>query len=258
MAEHTAVFGIYSTKASIEKAIMALQIAGFRSADVSVLIPGPGSSELVAEKSSKAPEGAATGAGSGAVIGATLGWLAGIGALALPGLGPLIAAGPVAAALAGLGVGSTVGGITGALIGFGIPQYEAKRYEGHVSKGGSLLSVHCSSQDRVKQAKKIMQDTGAEDVAAASEVATEHAQNPSLGAESRIAEPRIERSSGLIDAAPELPSIEEIRDRAYAIYLARGAAQGRDLQDWLEAEHELKEQYRKGSVAERARTASGM
>ena len=110
MTESTAVFGIYSTKAGIEKAVIALQTAGFRCEDVSVLVPGPGSSELVTEKSSKAPEGAATGAASGAVIGGALGWLAGIGTLALPGFGLLIAAGPIAAALAGVGIGSTVGG----------------------------------------------------------------------------------------------------------------------------------------------------
>jgi hypothetical protein len=144
MTERTAVFGIYSTKAGIEKAVIALQTTGFRCEDVSVLVPGPGSSELVTEKSSKAPEGAATGAASGALIGGTLGWLAGIGALALPGF-ELFAAGPIAAALAGVGIGSTVGGISGGLLGLGMPEYEAKRYEGHV-------------------AKVIMEETGAKDI----------------------------------------------------------------------------------------------
>src|SRR5712692_10991065 len=176
MARNTAVFGIYTTKAGIEKTIIALQTAGFRCGDVSVLIPGPGSNELVTEKSTKASEGAAAGAGSGAVIGGTLGWLAGIGALALPGFGLLIAAGPIAAALAGLGIGSTVGGITGALIGVGMPEYEAKRCEGHVTKGGSLLSVHCSGPDSVKQVKEIMENTGAQDVSISSEGSAEHTQ----------------------------------------------------------------------------------
>lgn len=170
MAENTAVFGLYSTRAGIERAVVSLQTAGFRSADVSALIPGPGSSELATQKSSKAPEGATVGAGAGAVIGGALGWLAGIGVVALPGA--LIAAGPIAAVFAGVGFGSTVGGIMGALIGLGIPEYEAKRYEGHVTKGGSLLSVHCSSADFVKQAKEIMEDSGAEDISASSEVST--------------------------------------------------------------------------------------
>jgi Protein of unknown function (DUF2934) len=251
MAEHTAVFGIYSTKANIEKAVIALQTAGFRSDEVSVLIPGPGSNALVTEKSSKAPEGAAMGAGSGAVVGAALGWLAGNGALALPGFGPLIAAGPIASALAGVGVGGTVGGITGALIGLGIPQYEAKRYEGHVTKGGSLISVHCASPNRVKRAKQIMRDTGAEDVSATAENSPEHTRNH----QSRTDEPAIEHSPGVFDAAPELPSSEEIRNRAYAIYLARGGTPGDHLEDWLNAERELKEQYRKANVPEKARTA---
>lgn len=171
MVENTAVFGVYPTRSSIETAVVLLQTAGFRSGDVSALIPGPGSSELATEKSSKAPEGATVGAGAGALIGGALGWLAGIGVVALPGA--LIAAGPIAAVLAGVGFGGTVGGITGALIGLGIPEYEAKRYEGHVTKGGSLLSVHCSSAEWVKQAKEIMENTGAEDISASSEISTE-------------------------------------------------------------------------------------
>src|SRR5206468_4762230 len=101
-----------------------------------------GTKDFAHEKHTKAPEGATTGAGTGAVVGGALGWLAGIGALAIPGLGPFIAAGPIMAALAGAGVGGTVGGVTGALIGLGIPEYEAKRYEGRITKGGILLSVH--------------------------------------------------------------------------------------------------------------------
>jgi hypothetical protein len=175
MAENKAVFGLYPTRSSIERAVVSLQTAGFRSADVSALIPGPGSSELAAEKSSKAPEGATVGAGAGAMIGGALGWLAGIGVLALPGA--LIALGPIAAVLAGIGIGGAVGGVTGALIGMGIPEYEAKRYEGHVTKGGSLLSVHCSSADWVTQAKEIMKDTGAEDISASTEISTESPRN---------------------------------------------------------------------------------
>src|SRR5205085_12149583 len=110
-------------------------------------------------------EGTATGAGTGAVIGGGLGWLAGIGALAIPGLGPFIAAGPIMAALAGVGVGGAIGGIAGALIGMGIPEYEAKRYEGRVTEGGIMLSVHSYNSDWTKRAKDILERTGAEDIA---------------------------------------------------------------------------------------------
>jgi hypothetical protein len=168
--KNTAVFGIYSNYAEAEGAVVALQAAGFRSTDISVLFPeNEGTKDFAHEKGTKAPEGAATGAGTGAAVGATMGWLAGIGALAIPGLGPFIAAGPIMAALAGAGVGGAVGGLTGALIGMGIPEYEAKRYEGRVKDGGILLSVHSDNTDWTRRAKKILEDTGAQDIASASE-----------------------------------------------------------------------------------------
>src|SRR5262252_4520781 len=138
MAEkNIAVFGIYSQMSNLESALNELKVAGFRHEDISVLFPDNlGSKELATVKTTKAPEGATAGAGSGAVIGGALGWLAGIGALAIPGVGPLIAAGPIVAALAGVGVGGALGGITGALVGMGIPEYEAKRYEGRIKEGG--------------------------------------------------------------------------------------------------------------------------
>jgi hypothetical protein len=123
---------------------------------------------LTTEKSNKAPEGAASGAGSGLLLGGALGWFVGVGALALPGVGPLIAAGPILAALAGAGVGSAVGGITGGLVGMGIPEYEAKRYEGPVSTGGTLISVHVTNSDERDRAKKTLLAAGAEDVSSAS------------------------------------------------------------------------------------------
>jgi hypothetical protein len=173
MAKNKAVFGIYSTRLAVESAADTLVTSGFSSADISVLLPeNLGSKEIGTEKASKAPEGAATGAGSGAVIGGTLGLLAGIGALAIPGVGPLIAAGPIMAALAGIGVGGAVGGFTGALIGMGIPEFEAKRYEGHLQKGGILLSVHCDTSDEIKRAKNILEGTGAENVSSTSESST--------------------------------------------------------------------------------------
>ena len=106
---------------------------------------------------------------AGGTIGGTLGLLAGIGALAIPGVGPFIAAGPIMGALAGLGVGGAVGGLVGALVGMGIPEYEAKRYEGRVKNGGVLLSVHCDTSDEITRAKDILKRTGAEDISSAGE-----------------------------------------------------------------------------------------
>jgi len=168
--KNTAVFGIYPAYASVENAVDALRAAGFRSTDISVLFPeNVGTKDFAHEKATKAPEGASAGAGTGAVLGGALGWLAGIGALAIPGIGPFVAAGPIVAALAGVGVGGTVGGITGALIGLGIPEYEAKRYEGRVKNGGILLSVHSDNSDWTRKAKEVLDRTGAQDVASAGE-----------------------------------------------------------------------------------------
>ena len=170
MSKNTAVFGIYPTRTAVEAAITALHNAGYRATDLSILMPeNIGNKDLVHEKNTKSPEGAATGAVSGAVLGGALGWLAGIGALAIPGLGPLIAAGPIVAALAGLGAGGAVGGFTGALVGLGIPEYEAKRYEGRVRSGGILLSDHCDDSDWTGRAKKILEATGAQDISSTSE-----------------------------------------------------------------------------------------
>jgi hypothetical protein len=139
--------------------------------DISVLLPQSmgGPKDMGTEKATKAPEGTAAGVTTGGVIGGTLGVLAGIGLLAIPGLGPFIAAGPIMAGLAGLGVGGAVGGVTGALVGMGIPEFEAKRYEGRLQKGGILLSVHCSSSDEVKRAKEIVERSGAKDVSSTGE-----------------------------------------------------------------------------------------
>jgi hypothetical protein len=168
--KNTAVFGIYPNYASVENGVEALKAAGFRNTDISVLFPeNVGTKDFAHEKGTKAPEGAATGAGTGAVIGGGLGWLAGIGALAIPGLGPFIAAGPIMAALAGVGVGGAIGGLTGALIGMGVPEYEAKRYEGRVKSGGILLSVHSDSWEWTKRAKDILEHSGAEDISSTGE-----------------------------------------------------------------------------------------
>ena len=174
MAKNTAVFGIYPTYQAVEGAVDALREAGFRNTDVSVLFPeNVGTKDFAHEKGTKAPEGATTGAATGAIAGGALGWLAGIGALAIPGVGPFVAAGPIMAALAGVGVGGTVGGIAGTLIGMGIPEYEAKRYEGRVKEGGILLSVHCDSSDWVKRAKEILERTGGQDISSSGEASAD-------------------------------------------------------------------------------------
>src|SRR5271155_932474 len=165
-----AVFGIYSTRSAVENAASALASGGFPVADISVLLPESlGPRDMGTEKASKAPEGAAAGVTTGGVIGGALGVLAGVGLLAIPGLGPFIAAGPIMAGLAGLGVGGAVGGFTGALIGVGIPEFEAKRYEGRLKTGGILLSVHCDTSDEITRAKDVLKRTGAEDVSSTGE-----------------------------------------------------------------------------------------
>jgi hypothetical protein len=144
----------------------------FSNADISVLLPdSQGSKDFVHEKHTKAPEGTTTGVAAGGTIGGALGLLAGIGALAIPGVGPLIAAGPIMGALAGLGVGGAVGGLVGALVGMGIPEYEAKRYEGRLKEGGVLLSVQCDTSEEIARAKEILKRTGAADVASVGEEA---------------------------------------------------------------------------------------
>ncbi len=163
--KNTAVFGIYPTCGAVDGAVESLRASGFRNTDISVLLPeNLGTKDLKLEKGSKASEAATAGSTTGFVVGGALGWLAGIGALAIPGLGPFIAAGPIMAALAGAGAAGIVGGIAGALIGMGIPEYEAKRYEGRVKKGGILLSVHSDNSEWTDRARRILEQTGAEDV----------------------------------------------------------------------------------------------
>jgi hypothetical protein len=167
-----AVFGIYATVGQAERAVDTLVQEHFSNADVSVLLPDNQSSKDFAhEKHTKAPEGTTTGVAAGGTIGGTLGLLAGIGALAIPGLGPFIAAGPIMGALAGVGVGGAVGGLVGALVGMGMPEYEAKRYEGRVKNGGVLLSVHCDTSEEITRAKDVLKRTGAEDISSAGEEA---------------------------------------------------------------------------------------
>jgi hypothetical protein len=175
--KNTAVFGIYRDRTQAEEAADALRWAGFRSSDISALLPdNAGTKDLAHRKNTKAPEGAAAGGASGGVVGGALGWLAGIGLLSIPGLGSFIAAGPIMGVLAGAGVGGTIGGLVGALVGMGIPEYEAKRFDGRVREGGILLSVHCDDTDWVKRATEILQDSGAEDVASTGEAHADFAE----------------------------------------------------------------------------------
>jgi hypothetical protein len=160
-----AVFCLAQTEAQATTIVEQLKEANFSTNDISVLLPDKaGTRDFAHEQHTKAPEGAATGAGTGGVVGGALGWLVGIGALAIPGLGPFIAAGPILAALSGAAAGAALGGLTGALIGLGIPEYEAKRYEGKIKEGNILISVHAEDSTRRDRAKAIFERAGAEDI----------------------------------------------------------------------------------------------
>ena len=190
--KNTAAFGIYRNRSSAENGVDALRQEGFRNTDISVLFPeNEGTKDFAHEKNTKAPEGATTGVVSGGIAGGVLGWLTGIGALAIPGLGPLIAAGPIVAALAGAGALGAVGGMIGALAGMGIPEYEAKRYEGRIKKGGILLSVHCDNSEWTKKAKQILEDSGAEDVSSTGEATADFSKTdrPMLRPDAPVGKP---------------------------------------------------------------------
>ena len=165
-----AAFCITKTEEQAQRIVAELDRAGFSGDDISVLFPDKsGSRDFAHEQHTKAPEGAATGAGVGGVVGGAVGWMIGIGALAIPGVGPFIAAGPIMAALGGAAVGATAGGITGALVGMGIPEFEAKRYEGKIRQGNILISVHADDSDQLSRAKDIFKRAGAEDITSTGE-----------------------------------------------------------------------------------------
>ena len=165
-----AVFCIASSYNQGLGIVNQLKSAGFSGNDISVLLSDKGGTrDFAHEQHTKAPEGAAAGAGTGGMLGGALGWLAGIGTLAIPGVGPFIAAGPIMAALSGAAVGAAVGGITGALIGMGIPEFEAKRYEGKIKGGNVLISVHSEDAEETKRAKEIFEKAGATDISTSGE-----------------------------------------------------------------------------------------
>lgn len=154
-----------ATVSQTDVIIENLRAAGFSNSDISILMADRSKTrDFAIENQTKLPEGAATGTGTGAAVGGALGWLAGIGALAIPGVGPLIAAGPIMAALSGAAIGGALGGVTGALVGMGIPEYEAKKYEGRVKTGSSLISVHTEDSDEIARAKDIFQRAGGQDI----------------------------------------------------------------------------------------------
>jgi len=165
-----AVFCIVDTRPLAEAIVSDLQAVGFAANDISVLFPDKaGTRDFAHEKGTKAPEGAATGATTGGVVGGALGWLVGIGALAIPGVGPFIAAGPIMAALGGAALGAATGGIAGGLIGLGVPEYEAKQYETKVRGGNFLISVHTEDSEARTRAKEIFERRGASSIATAGE-----------------------------------------------------------------------------------------
>jgi hypothetical protein len=170
MASKKAVMALVGNSVQAEAVVDELQRAGFGTNDISALFPDKdGTRDFAHEKHTKAPEGAIAGVGAGGAVGGTLGLLAGIGALAIPGFGPFIAAGPILAALSGAAAGATVGGIAGALVGMGIPEIEAKQYEGKIRGGNILLSVHVEDSHEQARAKKILERHGAVDIVSAGE-----------------------------------------------------------------------------------------
>jgi hypothetical protein len=176
MATDIVAYGLYPDRPSFERGILALKAADFRNSDISAILPERDQTtrDLAHEINTKAPEGIATGAGAGAAVGGVLGWLVGIGALAIPGIGPLVAAGPVVAALAGAGAAGATGGLVGGLIGAGIPEIEAKRYAGRIREGAYLISVHCDDKVWAKRAEEILEATGGRDVVKTTEAAADY------------------------------------------------------------------------------------
>lgn len=176
MTKDIVAYGIYPDRASFERALEALRAAEFRNSDISAILPERDrtTKDLAHEINTKTPEGIAAGAGTGAAVGGVLGWLVGVGVLAIPGIGPLVAAGPVVAALAGAGAGGATGGLVGGLIGAGIPEIEAKRYAGRIREGGYLLSVHCDDRAWARRAEEILEATGGRDVVKTSEATADY------------------------------------------------------------------------------------
>jgi hypothetical protein len=181
MAKAPHVLGIFKDRAQLNNAVSELRDRGFANSGVSVLLPQNLQSKQMStgpepsEEKTKAADGAKVGAGSGAVVGGALGWLAGMSAIVIPGVGPFLAVGPVVAMLMGVGTGGAVGGFLGTLIGVGIPEDEARVYEGRMIKGDSLLIVQCQGADQVQEARRVMEHSGAENISSTASVETRDA-----------------------------------------------------------------------------------
>lgn len=181
---HKSVFCLATTIGQADRIVEELKAAEFSPNDISVLLPDKDSTrDFAHEKNTKAPEGAVTGAGTGGIVGGALGWIVGIGALAIPGVGPFIAAGPIMAALSGAAIGAAAGGIAGGLIGLGIPELEAKRYEGKVKEGNILISVHTESSQEIAVAKDLFTKAGAQDICTTGEASVKGTTAPDRGAQ---------------------------------------------------------------------------
>jgi hypothetical protein len=164
------VMGIVDSQRQAESIVLELQRVGFLQSALSVLFPDQdGTRDFAHEHHTKAPEAALAGVGAGGALGGALGVLAGIGALAVPGVGPFVAAGPIIAALSGAAAGAAVGGIAGALVGLGIPEIEAKLYEGKIRGGNILIAVHVESDNAQRSAMAVLREGGAADVVSTAE-----------------------------------------------------------------------------------------
>lgn len=275
------VFCIAQKENQAIQIVQQLKAGGFQHDDISVLFPDKeGTKDFAHEQQTKAPEGAVTGAGTGGALGGALGWLAGIGALAIPGIGPFVAAGPLMAALSGAAVGATVGGITGALVGMGIPEFEAKRYEGKIRGGNILISVHTDTARNAEKAKSIFEKSGAADISTAGEATTKNKEKKEPMAERTETKSRLRKTTTTTQEPPitsgrtsslsakttetattaasapvsngatvktSEPTQEEIAIRAQEIFIRKGRRHGQDLENWLEAEAELKAERRAGT-----------
>jgi hypothetical protein len=176
VVKDVATFAVFPDRTAFEAAIEGLRGAGFRATDISAVLPDRDhtTKDLAHEIHTKAPEGIAAGAGAGAAVGGVLGWLVGIGAIAIPGIGPLLAAGPIVAALAGAGAAGAAGGLVGGLVGAGMPEIEAKRYAGRLRDGGFLLSVHCDDREWAARAREVLTANGGQDVVSTSEARADY------------------------------------------------------------------------------------
>jgi hypothetical protein len=246
---------LVDTESQADAIVGKLKSGGFSDSDISVLFPDKGSTrDFAHKKETKMPEGATVGASTGGVVGGTIGLLAGIGALAIPGLGPFIAAGPIMAALSGGAIGAGVGGLAGALVGLGIPEYEAKRYEGKVKEGGILISVHSENNDETNRAKSIFKEEGAHDISSTGEA---HADLKAQDVSSRTTTRANEISptediaaSPVTESKKSAPknkldvtaTPEQIQHRAYLIAERRKSLgiSGDETGDWAQAERELR------------------